>query len=74
MAKKSFYGVITSADLPRGTKVHIGPHKTEVKNGKGVVTFTFEGTPTELAKQLIGKVSSLSVVIEQDSTGSPASP
>ncbi len=74
MAKKSFYGVITQQDgeLPRGTKVYIGPNKTEMKNGKGV-SFTFEGTPAELLKQLIGRVSKVSVVIEQDNAGSPAS-
>lgn len=73
MAKKSFHEVITRSDLPRGTKVHIGPSKTEVKNGKGVVSFTFEGTPVELAKQLVGKMSSLSVVIEPSDAGSSPS-
>ena len=74
MAKISIHNTITRLDLPRGTKVHIGPNRTEVKNGKGVVSFTFEGTPAQLAKQLIGKTSSLSVVIEQNNAGSPASP
>lgn len=67
---KSFYGVITQQDgeLSRGTKVHIGPNKTEMKNGKGVVSFTFDGTPADLLKQLIGRVSKVSVLIEDSPT------
>lgn len=67
---KSFYGVITQQDgeLPRGTKVHIYQNKTVVKNGKGVVLFTFDGTPAELAKRLIGRVSKVSVLIEDSPT------
>lgn len=70
MAKKSFYGVITQQDgkLPQGTKVHIYQNKTVVKNGKGVVLFTFDGTPAELAKRLIDRVSKVSVVIEDSPT------
>ncbi len=68
MAKKSFHEVITRSNLPRGTKVYIGPNKTEMKNGKGVVSFTFDGTPAELLKQLIGRVSKVSVLIEDSPT------
>lgn len=70
MAKKSFYEIITQQDgeLPRGTKVHIYQNKTVVKNGKGVVLFTFDGTPAELAKRLIDRVSKVSVVIEDSPT------